>query len=376
MIRRFLAIITALSIVTPSVATAAGNEDLKSAIHTIRRAGPDGEGSGAAAKAWQQLAATGPANLPALLAGMDGASPLARNWLRSAIDRVLERAAKEPLPTDALDAFLRETKHDPQARRLAYELLCEADPKAPDRYLPGMLDDPSPDLRRDAVARVLARADKLLAADSKAAALPLYRDALAAAREKGQIDEAARKLRDLGEKVDLPARLGMVMTWKLIGPFPNKDRKGMATAYPPEKTLDFAAEYDGKAGRVKWLAYTSKDDYGVVDLKQALKDHAEVVAYAAAEFPSKEARDVDIRLGCYTGFELRVNGALVLERGDAYTGMQLDHYIAKARLRAGKNIILLKVAQDEPPPQLPPMLVFQLRICDAGGRAVLAADRK
>ena len=29
---------------------------------------------------------------------------------------------------------------------------------------------------------------------------------------------AARKLRDLGEKVDLPTRLGMVMTWKLIGP--------------------------------------------------------------------------------------------------------------------------------------------------------------
>jgi hypothetical protein len=364
-------------ILTAAVAgSAPADPTLTDSIATVRRAGPGGEGSDAAAKAWRQLAAAGPADLPALLAGMDGASPLARNWLRSAIDRVLERAAKQPLPTEALDAFLRETKHDPQARRLAYDLLCEADPKAPDRYLPGMLDDPSPDLRRDAVARVLARADKLLAADSKVEARPLYRDALAAAREKGQIDAAARKLRDLGEKVDLPARLGMVMTWKLIGPFPNKDLKGMATAYPPEKALDFAAEYDGKAGRVKWLDYTSKDDYGLVDLKEALKDHAEVVAYAAAEFLSKEAREVDIRLGCYTGFKLWVNGDLVLERGDAYTGMQLDHYVAKARLKAGKNIILLKVAQDEPPPQLPPMLRFQLRVCDAGGKAVLAADQK
>jgi hypothetical protein len=351
---------------------------LKDAIATVRRAGPDGEGGNAAAKAWRRLAAAGADDLPALLAGMDGASPLARNWLRSAIDGVLDRAAadKKPLPADALDAFLRQTKHDPQARRLAYDLLSKNDPKAPDRYLPGMLDDPSPELRRDAVARVLASADKLLAADKKAEALPLYRDALAAAREKGQIDAAARKLRGLGEKVDLPARLGMVMTWKLIGPFPNKDHKGMETAYPPEKALDFAAGYDGKAGRVKWLDYASKDDYGLVDLKEALKDHAEVVAYAAAEFPSKEAREVEIRLGCYTGFKLWVNGELVLERGDAYTGMQLDHYVAKARLKEGKNVLLLKVAQDEAPPSLPAMLRFQLRVCDATGKAVLAADRK
>jgi hypothetical protein len=351
--------------------------DLKNAIATVRRAGPDGEGSDAAAKAWRQLATAGADDLPALLAGMDGASPLARNWLRSAIDCVLERAAstKQPLPTGALDAFLREMTHDPQARRLAYDLLCGDDPKAPDRYLPGMLDDPSLDLRRDAVARVLAQADTLAAAN-KAAALPLYRDALAAAREQRQIDAAARKLRDLGEKVDLPTRLGMVMTWKLIGPFPNKDGKGMVTVYPPEKLLDFAAAHDGKAGRVKWLDYTSTDDHGLVDLKKALKDHAEVVAYAAAEFQSKDARAVEIRLGCYTGFKLWVNGELVLDRGDAYTGMQLDHYVARARLKAGKNVFLLKVAQDEPPPNLAPMLRFQLRVCDASGKAVLAADRK
>ena len=60
---------------------------LKDSIETVRRAGPGGDGSDAAAKAWRQLAAAGLDDLPALLAGMDGASPLARNWLRSAIDR-------------------------------------------------------------------------------------------------------------------------------------------------------------------------------------------------------------------------------------------------------------------------------------------------
>jgi hypothetical protein len=350
---------------------------LKDSIDTVRRAGPDGEGSAAAAKAWRQLGLAGISDLPTLLAGMDGASPLARNWLRSAIDRILEQAAstRQPLPTAALDTFLRQLKHDPRARRLAYDLLCQNDPSAPDRYLPGMLDDPSPDLRREAVARVLAQADKLLAADNKAEALPLFRDTLAAAREQSQIDSAARKLRGLGETVDLPARLGMLMTWKLIGPFPNKDRKGMATDYPPEKALDFTAEYDGKTGKVKWVDYISKDDHGLVDLKEALKQHAEVVTYAAAEFLSKDAQEVDIRLGCFTGFKLWVNGKLVLERGDAYTGMTLDHYVTSARLQPGKNVILLKVAQDEAPPQLPAMLRFQLRVCDGSGKAILAADR-
>jgi hypothetical protein len=45
-------------------------------------------------------------------------------------------------------------------------------------------------------------------------------------------------------------------------------------------------------------------------------------------------------------------------------------------LKAGKNVLLLKVAQDQPPPQLPPVLRFQLRVCDAGGKAVLAEGRK
>jgi type IV secretory pathway TrbL component len=40
--------------------------------------------------------------------------------------------------------------------------------------------------------------------------------------------------------------------------------------------------------------YASKDDYGLVDLKEALKAHAEVVAYLAAEFLSESAREVDV----------------------------------------------------------------------------------
>jgi hypothetical protein len=105
------------------VGVAAG--DRAADLAAVRGVGPDGRGSAEAARAWKRLAEAEVRDLPALLAGMDGANPVARNWLRAAVDRVLERAAaaKAPLPVGELEAFLRDTRHDPQARRLAYELV-------------------------------------------------------------------------------------------------------------------------------------------------------------------------------------------------------------------------------------------------------------
>jgi hypothetical protein len=357
-------------------------------LEAIRQVGPGGGGSAKAAQAWKRIADADAGELPVLLAGMDGASPLARNWLRAAIDRVLERAAvaKAPLPLKELEAFLRDTRHDPQARRLAYELVSAADKTTPERLLPGMLEDPSPDLRRDAVARVLEQADAAYKAEKKDEALPLYRKALAAARDKEQIDAAARRLRDLGRPVNLATHLGMVLDWKVVGPFPNDKQMGGDTAYPPERKPDFRANYKGKDGEVHWADYVSRDEYGIVDVNAALAKcllagagkpgpFTEAVAYAAADFTSKEARDVEVRLGSFTAFKLWVNGELVLTRGDAYTGMDLDHYVAKARLKPGKNALLLKLWMDTPPPQLPKIWRFQLRVCDASGAAVLSTTR-
>ena len=362
--------------------------DTAADLAAVRAVGPDGRGSAEAARAWKRLAGADARDLPALLAGMDGANPVARNWLRAAVDRVLERAAEgtAALPAADLEAFLRDKRHDAHARHLAYELVRGADKAAAGRLLPGMLDDPSPDLRRAAVARVLDEADTAFKADRKADALPLYRRALAAAREKAQIAQAARRLRDLGQPVDLAGVLGMVLDWKVIGPFPNPGGKGADTPYPPEKKLDFIARYPGKGGMIHWADYVSGHEYGIVDLNAALArclpagagkpgPFTEAVAYAAAEFTSKAARDVEVRLGSFTAFKLWVNGKPVLTRGDAYTGLALDHYVARARLRPGKNTLLLKLWIDTPPAQLPPLWQFQLRVCDAHGSAILSATR-
>jgi hypothetical protein len=129
MIPRFAAVITVLSVITPTVVRSAENEGLESAIHTIRQVGPEGKGSAETARAWKVLAKTPIEQLPLLLAGMDEATPLARNWIRAAVDEIVDRAErdKKPLPSIALESFLADASHDPQARRLAFDLLVEPD---------------------------------------------------------------------------------------------------------------------------------------------------------------------------------------------------------------------------------------------------------
>jgi hypothetical protein len=377
MICRFAAIITALSLVMTPVLRSDESEDLKSAIHTIRQVGPEGKGSAEAAGAWKVLARTPIEQLPLLLAGMDGATPLARNWIRAAVDEIVERAerGKKLLPTVALESFLADTKHDPQARRLAFDLLVERDKTVRDRFLPKMVKDPSPELRRDAIGRVLDDAEKFFGAEKKAEARPLFQQAFVAARDKDQIDKAAKRLKDLGQTIDLAKHLGFLLDWKLIGPFANVEQKGVEAAYAPEKALDFRAEYDGKEGKVRWKDYVSKDENGIIDLNIGVGEHFEAAGYAATEFTSPAARDVEVRIGCYTVFKLWVNGELALHRADAYTGMSFDHYRTKIRLREGKNTLLMKVCTDIPQPGLPKLWRFQLRVCDADGAAILSTTR-
>jgi hypothetical protein len=355
-------------------AVTANDIDLARAIAAVRTVGPNAQGAGMAAAAWKRLAAATPADLPALLAGMDGASPLARNWIRAAIDPVLDRAAvdKKPLPAAELEAFLRDTKHDPTARRFAYELVLKADPTAADRLLPGMLDDPSRELRRDSVARILVEAGKLAKENKLAEAEAQFRRALAAARDFDQLNAIIRDLGALGQKVSLANHVGFLRSWKVIGPFPNPDEKGIDTAYPPEQRLDFAGEYEGANGKVRWKEFTPTKDTGVIDLNEAVGDNPTAVAYVATEFRSKDARDAEVRLGSFVGFKLWVNGELALVRGDAYTGYRPDHYVATVKLKPGVNTILVKFAQEPPPPQLPRPnhWRFMLRVCDAGGAAI------
>ena len=357
-------------------------------VAAIRAVDHDGKGNAAAAEAWKVLAAAPPGTLTEILAAMDGANPLAANWLRAAVDAVVARAGGAgKLPLEALERFLADAKHDPRARRLAFDLVKEADPARAEKLLDGMAEDPSVELRRDAVAKVIAAAKALEAAGKKEEALVAYRRAFDAARNVEQIQALAASIRDLGGTVDLTGHFGFLRNWRIIGPFDNTEGKGFAAVYPPETAIDPAASLDGKEGKVAWQPVDSADEYGIVNVnlvypppappadakapegetKEGLKG---VVAYAVTEFDAAEARPAELRLGCKNAWKIWLNGEPVFEREEYHRGMEIDQYKMPIRLRKGPNTILVKICQDEQRRPWTTEWEFQLRVCDEVGTAI------
>jgi hypothetical protein len=324
MTRRFVGILVIL--VWVGAATADQPREIAEALGTIRAVGPEGSGNAEAAAAWKQLARGDATTLLPLLGAMDGANDLALNWLRAAADsitgRVLSAGGSLPLPD--LGMFLLETRHNPRARRLVFELLKRMDAATADKLLSGMLNDPSLEIRYDAVQKVIEQAGQSLAASNRLGATLLFQQALNSARDVQQIDGITRKLEELGSPVDSLRVFGFLTTWKLIGPFDNPGRKGFVSVYPPEQEIDLAAEYDGKAGKVKWRDYVVTHKHGKVDMNQAYGKLKEVTAYAWTDFVSDRAQAVELRLGGKNSWKVWLNGQLLFGRDEYHFDSEID----------------------------------------------------
>jgi hypothetical protein len=346
-------------------------------LATLRAVGPKGAGHRDAARAWQELARARADQLPQVLAGMDGAGPLAANWIATAAESIAERQLQRggKLPAAELEKFTLDRRHAPRARRLAFEWLTRADPTAPKRLLPGMLNDPSLELRRDAVARLIEEGSRLADGGKKEESIAVLRRALTAARDIDQIRLLAGRLRKAGEKIDLARHFGFLLRWKLIGPFDNTGEKGFDAVYPPERRIDFTASYAGKHGPVKWIDYTSTDDYGKIDLNKALGEEKSVAGYAAAEFISGSEQQVELRASSFNALKVWLNGTLVYDHNVYHSGAQLDQYVCRGTLRPGRNLILVKICQNAQTQDWARYWYFQLRVCDEQGTAILSADR-
>ena len=160
----------------------------------------DGKGHAAAQQAMRDLSNAPAADLPAILLPSTrrlrlvptGFATPSRAW------PIASSSQKRPLPTAELEAFVRDKSHQPRARRLAYEWLVKVDPSATDRLIPGMLLDPAPDLRRDAVALKIAEAPKVDPKADKDKAVRLYREALSGAIHDDQVKTMCRGARQAG----------------------------------------------------------------------------------------------------------------------------------------------------------------------------------
>jgi tetratricopeptide (TPR) repeat protein len=339
----------------------------------IRAVAKEGVGNEKATAAWQQLTQADPATLPEVLAGMNGANPLAENWLRAAIGVIADQAMEaKKLPIEAVQAFLMDTKNSAAPRVVAFDIIQRAQPELAEKITPQLLEDPSSELRRHPVSKLTNAGNEALAQGKKEDALTAFQQAMKGARDEDQSKDLAKKLKDLGQPVDLPKHFGFLMDWKLIAPFTNVERKGFDTVFPPEEKIDLAAVYPGKNGDAKWADFTSKDEYGQIDFNKPFTMLKEVTGYAYTEFESTEEREAQIRLGCKNGWKVWLNGELLFARDEYHRGAKLDQYKLPVKLQKGKNKILVKCCQNEQTESWTVEWQFQLRICNDTGTAILA----
>jgi hypothetical protein len=347
-------------------------QDTRSLIKTIHAIGNEGKGNEAARDAVLALAGRNASEIPDILSAFAGASPLAANYLRAAVESITDRSvkAKTNLPNVQLEKFIFDDEHDPRARRLAFEVLARVDKTAGDRIIPKLLQDSSPEFRRDAVQRLIDQA-----AAKPDNAKQLYQKALSGATDADQVKTISKALKGLKVNVDLQTHFGFLTDWKIIGPFDNVKLVGFAKVYPPEEKLDFKATLEGQKGDVKWGKITTEDDFGILDIAKSIAPHKGAVMYLSTTFVADKKRDLQFRLGTTNAWKIWVNGKLLFGRDEYHRGMAIDQYTVKASFKPGKNVVLVKLCQNEQTQDWAQRYQLQIRVCDNSGVAVLSADR-
>jgi hypothetical protein len=368
-----LLIIATVSQRIADAADVAGTSELISIIKSVDK---KAKGNPAAGRAVAELAAAEPGVLLDVLAAFDNANPLAANYLRSVAETVVDKAIadKKPLPRKRLETFIGDLKNNPQARRLAFEILERVDGTVVDRLIPGMLEDPSPLFRRDAVARLLKLADQLAKENQSDLATTLYRRALKGATDDDQVRAIAKPLQNMGETLDLQRHFGFLTQWHIVGPFDNSDNKGFDTAYPPEKQLDLKTSLKGKLGPTAWKLYKTKNEFGILNIAKQIQPYKGAVMYCSTVFQTKTPSSIQFRLGTPNAWKLWVNGRQVFANEEYHRGMKLDQFSVPVMLRAGSNTILLKICQNEQEESWAQRYEFQIRTCNKSGIAVHPAD--
>lgn len=357
---------------------AAGGQEVGSLLTRIKGVGREGAGNVEAGKAWRELVKAGPEALPQILTGLNDADPTAANWLRAAVEVMADQAlaSGKGLPTDKLEAFVKDVKNAGPARRLAFEQLSRGDPSAPDRLLPGMANDPGPELRREAVDRLLAAAKKIFDQDDKDQASAQYQKILEVARDQDQVKLVAGQLKKLGTEIDLTKHFGFITDWMVLGPFDNTGGKGFHTTFSPEKDNKLRNGHEGKGGKkIDWGHHVSTMPLGMVDFNKVIKTDEEarlkeVVAYARALVESPKERPVEIRCGSNNAVRIYLNGKEVYFREEYHHGFEMDQHVARGVLKAGNNEILIKVCQNEQNEPWTQLWSFQARVTDHLGAPV------
>jgi len=335
-------------------------------VKTLSDAQPRGGNSELMAQTWKELVAQGPDALLPILSGMSAEKPLALNFLRPALDAVLEKTKPSGETIEQLDAFVKNQANKGVARRQAFEWLVKLAPEKSKALIPTFIDDMYPELRREAVAAKIADLKKTGADDAaKKKIAEGAKKLLDVASESDQVAELAKLMKEGGLEFDGMKHYGFLTDWLLIGTFDNDKELGYEKAYAVEPQPDVSKAYVGKKGEpAKWFEGKASAPEGVVDLNKLIGKEKSAVAYAWTRVDSDKDQEVEIHIGCTTSLKVWINGEIVLQRDEYHHGASPDQHIARCKLKKGVNDLVIKVCQNNQKESWAQKWEFQARFTD------------
>jgi hypothetical protein len=132
--------------------------------------------------------------------------------------------------------------------------------------------------------------------------------------------------------------------WYYIGPFDSTGGAGFDAQYPPEKQVDLAASYQGKAGRtIRWQRGDRFSD-GVANSLTIFDDNDWIAVYMYRTIIAPSARELPVLMGSDDTLTVWLNGEKLLAHNVSRACTVGDERLT-LKLRAGKNDLLLKVCQ-------------------------------
>ncbi|MBI2432269.1 MAG: hypothetical protein HYV26_05310, partial [Candidatus Hydrogenedentes bacterium] len=158
------------------------------------------------------------------------------------------------------------------------------------------------------------------------------------------LQEVLQLAPQLGLGQDLTQRLGFLLDWHIVGPFPWKMSEGFSVEGIDAATpaLDAALSLAGKSA--PWREVHSADALGIVNLASEFGMVDQSRAYAFTTIDSPQATDAELRLGSDDGIAAWLNGEKVFEN-NVDRPLAPDQDQAPIKLKQGKNALLLEITQ-------------------------------
>ncbi len=134
--------------------------------------------------------------------------------------------------------------------------------------------------------------------------------------------------------------------WSFIGGFDNAGGAGFEKAYPPEQGIDLKAKYPARGGQQAEWKPGNFPDGQVHSFLPVLPAHFhnETATYLVREIQAEAACEVPASFGSDDTLTVWCNGQKLIAE-NVGRGAAADQNLAKLPLKAGKNVLLIKICQ-------------------------------